>query len=233
MSAALAKVALAVDVVAWGYREERLSVLLVRRGVEPWAGAWALPGGFVGAGEELDAAAARELAEETGLRGVPLTQLQTFGAVGRDPRGRVVTVVYTALVRPGLVQGGTDAAAAAWWPVESLLSPLGDARLPLAFDHAHILARAREDLRDRARRTPLGFELLPATFTLPELQALYEALLGEPLDPRNFRKKVLGMGFVVPAVGRRAGAAGRPAQTWAFDPERYAILSTTGFELRL
>lgn len=216
---------IAVDCVVFGYHDGQLEVLLVRRGVEPFAGAWALPGGFVLPDESLDAAAARELAEETGVTGTRLEQFHAFGDPHRDPRGRVVTVAYVALTRPGETRAGTDAAAARWHGVDALPT--------LAFDHAAIVAHARATLRVRARSAPVGFDLLPPTFSLPELQSLYEAVLGDALDRRNFRKKLLSTGLLVPLPERRAAATGRPASLWRFDAERYAALVPAGFEFRL
>lgn len=225
MTELLFNAALAVDCVVFGYSEEGLGVLLVRRGADPFAGAWALPGGFVLAGESLHDAARRELVEETGVGDASLAQIGAFGDPDRDPRGRVVSVAWMALVRPGATQAGTDAADARWHPVTALPA--------LAFDHAAIIQAARGELRRRAREAPVGFELLPDAFTFTDLQALYEALLGEELDKRNFRKKLLSTGLLVPLPERRAAAAGRPAGLWAFDTGRYAALAAAGFEFRL
>ena len=164
--------ALTVDCVVFGFDGGGLQVLLIRRALEPFLGSWALPGGFVDMDEDLDQAARRELQEETHLSRVFLEQLFTFGTPGRDPRGRVVSVAYYALVRPDQhpATGDSDASEAAWHPVDQLP--------PLAFDHTQIIAKALERLRGKIRYQPVGFELLPKHFTLTQLQSLYEAILG-------------------------------------------------------
>ncbi len=203
--------ALTVDCVVFGVDDEDLKVLLIQRDRDPFAGRWALPGGFVDIDETLDAAARRELEEETGLRIRDLEQLYTFGAVDRDPRGRTVTVAYFGLVRLSdhLVQAASDARAAGWWPV----------RQPprLAFDHAQILRRAHQRLRERAGSEPIGRALLPTRFTLRQLQHLYEAVLGRRLDKRNFRKKMLGAGLLVELDEWESGVAHRAARLYRFD----------------
>ncbi|HRQ87372.1 MAG TPA: NUDIX domain-containing protein [Bacteroidia bacterium] len=217
--------ALTVDCVVFGFDGGDLQVLLIRRALEPFKDRWALPGGFVHLDETLDEAARRELEEETGLREVFLEQLHTFGAVDRDPRERVVSVAYYALVTPSAATAATDAAEADWFPVASVP--------PLAFDHADILAAALERLRDKLRREPVGFELLPAKFTLGQLQRLYEAVLGTALDKRNFRKKVLGYDLLVPLKETHREGAHRPAQLFRFDPAKYRRLKKKGFLFEL
>lgn len=217
--------ALTVDCVVFGFDGGDLQVLLIRRGLEPFQGRWALPGGFVHLEETLDEAARRELAEETGLREVFLEQLHTFGAVERDPRERVVSVAYFALVKPTAATAATDAAEAEWFPVATIP--------PLAFDHAEILATALARLRGKLRYEPLGFELLPAKFTLSQLQGLYEAVLGTALDKRNFRKKVLGFDLLVPLNETHRDGAHRPAQLFRFDPAKYRRLKKQGFLFEL
>jgi 8-oxo-dGTP diphosphatase len=205
--------------VAGALQDLRLRVLLIRRDQEPQRGAWALPGGFVRQDEDLPDAAARELAEETGVRSVYLEQVGAVGTPRRDPRGHVVTVVWMGLVagdRHRLAATG-DAAAAAWFDVA------GPAPLPpLAFDHAELLRAALEHLRRRVGEAPLCFELLPAEFTLSELQALLEAILGRPLDRRNFRRRVRELGLLEPVAGTRRAGAHRPAQLYRFVPEAFA-----------
>jgi ADP-ribose pyrophosphatase YjhB (NUDIX family) len=203
-------VALAVDLVVLTIRDDRLSVLLVERGVEPYRGTWALPGGFVQASEDLLAAAERELAEETGVPKVSahLEQLATYGDPGRDPRGRVVSVAYLALVpNMPIPSAGSDAADAAWRPIDEL----GPGEL--AFDHAAILAAGIERARAKLEYSPLATAFCPTEFTVAELRSVYEAVWGVVLDPRNFHRKITGTaGFVEPTEGRTTRNGGRPAQ---------------------
>lgn len=203
------------DVIIFTLRENDLHVLLIKRGHSPFEGMWAIPGGFVDIGESLEEAALRELEEETGVRDVYLEQLYTFGDPGRDPRGRVITVAYFALVPATAIhpRAGDDAAEARWWSVCDLP--------PLAFDHADILAYALQRLRYKLEYAAVGFELLPETFTLSELQAAYEIILGEKLDKRNFRRKILSAGVIEEAGGYRTGE-GRPAKLYHFRDDAVA-----------
>ncbi|MFI9325163.1 NUDIX hydrolase [Kitasatospora aureofaciens] len=251
---AYAPIAVTVDVVALTLRAGRLHVLLVERGAPPFQGCWALPGGFLRAGEEgLDEAAARELAEETGLQGASeaeaalcrlhLEQLGTYGAPERDPRMHVVSVAYLAFA-PDLPdpQAGTDAAAAAWHPVAELdLAPRSTDRaratgvpvdthgggvdghtgpsrstprpIPLAFDHARIVADGLDRVRAKLEYSPLATAFLPYDFTIPDLRAVYEAVWDEKLHPGNFHRKVLSVPGFVESTGsttERGGARGGP-----------------------
>ncbi|HLT37486.1 MAG TPA: NUDIX domain-containing protein, partial [Enhygromyxa sp.] len=215
------------DCVVFGLDEDELEVMLVRRGLEPFAGRWALPGGFVHIDETLEEAARRELEEETGLRKVYLEQLFTFGALDRDPRERVVTVAYYALVKLSdhKVRAATDATDAAWFS-------LGD--LPdLAFDHAHILEVALERLKGKVRYQPIGFELLPKKFTLTQLQRMYEIILDRPLDKRNFRKKILGMDLLIELDEVQKDVAHRAARLYKFDDRHYRKLVKQGFSFEI
>lgn len=204
--------AVTVDLVALTIRDDALCALAVRRGEEPYAGRWALPGGFVRADEDLDAAAGRELVEETGVPAerLHLEQLGTYGAPQRDPRMRVITVAYLGLApdQP-LPTAGGDAASARWAPVEEL----GEAGL--AFDHAAILADGIERARAKIEYTPLATTFCADEFTVAELRRVYEIMWGTTLDSRNFHRKVTGAaGFLVP-VGRTTGRdGGRPAQLY-------------------
>ena len=178
--------AVTVDIVIFTIHAERLQALLVHRGEEPFKGMWALPGGFVRMDEGLEDAAARELEEETGIQEAYLEQLYTYGDPERDPRGRVITVAYYALIPAGQKIGsaeGSDVARAAWFSVDTLPE--------LAFDHAKIAAYALSRLRYKLEYTAVGFELLPEEFTLSELQSTYEIILGVSLDKRNFRRRIL------------------------------------------
>jgi 8-oxo-dGTP diphosphatase len=204
-----------VDVIIFTLSEGDLQVLLIQRGHPPFEGMWAIPGGFVGIDESLEDAAQRELEEETGVHDVYLEQLYTFGDRGRDPRGRVITVAYFALVPSDATQlhAGQDASDARWWSVYGLP--------PLAFDHADILEYALQRLRYKLEYTAVGFELLPETFTLSELQSAYEIILGEELDKRNFRRKILSAD-VIEATGEYRTGEGRPAKLYRFREDAVA-----------
>jgi 8-oxo-dGTP diphosphatase len=221
------RAALTVDGVVFGFDAGELKVLLIQRALEPFKGKWALPGGFVRVDETLDEAVRRELAEETGLENVFLEQLHTFGAVKRDPRERVVSVAYYALVKLSghHAKAATDAANAQWFPVSQVPK--------LAFDHADILAMALTRLQGKVRYQPIGFELLPPKFTLSDLQHLYEAILGAELDKRNFRKKVLGFGLLVALNETQMAGRHRPAQLFRFDADKYEKLKKRGFNFEL
>jgi 8-oxo-dGTP diphosphatase len=222
-----ARPALAVDCVVFGLDEEDLKVLLIERALPPFEGRWALPGGFVRLAETVDDAARRELAEETGLANVFLEQLYTFGALDRDPRERVVSVAYYALVKLSdhRVKAATDAREAAWFKVSEVP--------PLAFDHATILSVGLSRLRGKVRYQPVGFELLPQKFTLTQLQRLYEKILEKPLDKRNFRKKVLGMDLLVELAEVEQNVAHRAARLYRFDKRRYQLLTQQGFNFEV
>jgi 8-oxo-dGTP diphosphatase len=211
-----------VDLVIFTIRDDALHVLLIQRGVPPFEGQWALPGGFVRPGESLEGAALRELEEEAGVRDIYLEQLYSFGDPDRDPRGRVVTVAYYALVgadRTSLA-AGSDASAARWWPVKD--------HAPLAFDHDRILAYAIERLRNKLEYTTVGFQLLPKKFTLTQLQLVYEAILGRRLDKRNFRRKMELLGILTPLKEWSRDARTRPAQLYKFSAARFEKLKDKG-----
>ncbi|MCX2950461.1 NUDIX hydrolase [Lentzea sp. NEAU-D7] len=197
--------AVTVDLVVLTVRADALCALLVRRGEAPFRGRWALPGGFVQVSESVDAAAGRELAEETGVSGLFLEQLATYGEPRRDPRMRVVSVAYLALAPDLPVPvAGTDAASAAWVPVSEVSS--------LAFDHSRILSDGVERARAKLEYTGLGTEFCGAEFTVAELRRVYEIVWGVGLDPRNFHRKVTGVeGFLVPTGGSTSRDGGRPA----------------------
>jgi 8-oxo-dGTP diphosphatase len=210
-------VAVTVDVVTLTIRDDALDVLLVQRGVPPFEGQWALPGGFVRAGgEDLDDAAVRELAEETGQRPgrIHLEQLRTYGAPGRDPRMRVISVAYLVFA-PELPepQAGSDARAAAWVPAGSLGLAEGGGQRPgttrrLAFDHARILADGLERARSKLEYTPLATAFVADEFTVSELRAVYETVWGERLHAGNFHRKVLSVPGFVESTGETTETGG-------------------------
>ncbi len=221
------RAALTVDCVVFGLDESDLKVLLIQRDLPPFEGRWALPGGFVRLDETLEEAARRELHEETGIENVFLEQLYTVGDLHRDPRERVVTVAYYALVKltDHQVQAATDARNAAWFAVDDVP--------PLAFDHAKILTLAHERLRGKVRYQPIGFELLPAKFTLRQIQHLYEVVLDRPLDKRNFRKKILGMDILVELDEVETDVAHRAARLYKFERRKYQRLTKQGFNFEI
>lgn len=212
--------AVTVDVVILTVRAGRLEVLLVRRDHAPFAGMWGFPGGLVRPDESLEEAALRELRQETGASGadVYLEQLYTFGEPVRDPRTRVITVVYYVLERPGQIHtrapGSGDGA-------EARLFPAYDTP-PLAFDHGDILRYTLQRLRGKLEYTTIGFQLLPPEFTLSELQEVYEAILNRPLDKRNFRKKMLITRIVEPTQRMKMVGQHRPARLYRFNPKASA-----------
>ncbi len=221
------RASLTVDCVVFGLDEKDLKILLIERGQNPFQGKWALPGGFVHVDETLDDAARRELQEETGVANVFLEQLYTFGAVERDPRERVVSVAYYALVNLDEhdLTADTDASNAAWFELDDLP--------PLAFDHDHILKMALERLKGKLRYQPIGFELLPKKFTLSQLQHLYELVLNKEIDKRNFRKKILKMGFLEELDEIQKDVAHRAARLYSFNSDKYNNLVKKGFNFEL
>lgn len=216
-----------VDCVVFGLDQSaELRVLLVQRAYEPFKESWALPGGFVKEAETLEEAARRELKEETGISDIFIEQLYTFGATQRDPRGRVISVAYFALInlQDHALSASTDATDAQWFQLSQLPN--------LAFDHDKILAVARKRLDAKVRYQPIGFELLPAKFTLSELQQLYETILGRPLNRRNFRSKILKMD-ILEQLERQKNVPHRPAYLYQFNAEKYEELTKKGFEFAI
>ena len=211
------------DCVIFGFDGTKLNVLLVELGVEPYKGRWALPGGFLKMDESAETGARRELFEETGLKTGYIRQFHTFTDPERDPRERVITIAFYALVRISEVQGGDDAAQAGWFPVDNVPA--------LAFDHDLILRRATDELRKQIHFEPIGFELLPEQFTMKQLQHLYEAILGVTFDRRNFYNKMLKLGILteldekVPLPNRKL------AYLYKFNPESYSEMKEKGFRL--
>lgn len=210
----------AVDIVIFTIQNGILKVLLVNRKIDPFLGQFAIPGGFIHADEELDEAALRELREETGVTDVYLEQLYSFGDPRRDPRGRVVSVSYFALISADrTLSPGSDAAEANWWPMKELPA--------LAFDHEKILDYALERLRNKLEYTTVGFQLLPQKFTLVQLQEVYEAILDKKLDKRNFRRKMSLLGILKP-LNEYQPSARRPAQLFRFVASHFEKLKTRG-----
>ncbi len=219
--------ALTVDCVVFGLDEEDLKILLIQRDLKPFAGQWALPGGFVEIGESLEETARRELSEETNLKNVFLEQLYTFSDPKRDPREHVVTVAHYALVNLSehIVKAATDARSAAWFAIDDVP--------PLAFDHDRILKVAYDRLKGKIRYQPIGFELLPEKFTLRQLQGLYEKILDRDLDKRNFRKKILNMGIIEELNEIETDVAHRAARLYRFDKKQYDAKIKDGFNFEL
>jgi len=222
-----ARPALAVDCVVFGLDEDDLKVLLIRRGMDPFLGRWALPGGFVHIDETIEEAARRELREEAGIERAVLEQFHVFSALDRDPRERVISVAHVALVKLSehAVRAATDAREAAWFGVDDLPS--------LAFDHGAIVEMAIGRLRARVTQTPMGIELLPKKFTLTQLQRLYEKVLDREIDKRNFRKKVLATGLLMETDEVEQDVAHRAARLFRFDEKAYRKLEKEGFVFEL
>lgn len=201
--------AVTADSVTFSIADGELRVLLIQRRHEPFRGQWAIPGGFIEMDETLRQTAVRELQEETGFDAGYVEQIRAFGDPGRDPRMRVISVAFLCLQAPdcGEPQAADDAADARWCPVLDVP--------PLAFDHATILAAALEYLRVRLENSDLVYHLLPEKFTLTELQTAHELILGQQLDKRNFRRKLLQSG-TLSEVGQRRGKEGRPARLYRY-----------------
>lgn len=211
--------ALTADCVAFGFDGQHLKVLLIQRKNEPFKDAWALPGGFVNIDESAEECAIREIYEETGLKVTAPIQFHTFSDPGRDPRERVVSVAYYTLVSITEVNGQDDAANAEWYPID---------RLPaLAFDHSAILKKALSALREQLFFSPVCFTLLPTVFTMPELQRLYEEILGVNFDRRNFAKKILKLGLIEP-LPRACGTPSRYPVQYRFISSKYKELKSGG-----
>ena len=215
--------AVTTDCVIFGFSGERLQVLLVERGIEPYKGRWAFPGGFLKMDEAAEEGALRELKEETGLENAYIQQLHTFSDPNRDPRERVITIAYYALVRTQDVKGGDDAASARWFPLDEVP--------PLAFDHDCILRMATQRLREQIHFQPIGFELLPEKFTIKELQSLYEVILGINFDRRNFAKKMLHLEILTELDETIWPTPKREAKLYKFNAEKYEELKRKGFRI--
>ena len=220
----------AVDAVVFGYsKSEGVQVLLIQRKYPPFKNSWAIPGGFVLPDESLEEAVRRELSEETGIQVNYLEQLYTFGAPKRDPRQRIISVAYFALVKSSLFQllrASTDAENAQWFNIKSLPS--------LAFDHASILEVAIERIRSKIRYQPIGFELLDRKFPFSDLEKLYTALLDRDIDRRNFSKKMLALGILdeTNELAKSEGK-GRPSKMYQFNKKRYEQLLREGINFEV
>lgn len=215
--------AVTTDCVIFGFDGTDLNILLIERGIEPYKGRWAFPGGFLNPEECAEEGALRELKEETGLEKAYIEQFHIYSNPRRDPRERVITIAYLALVRIQNVNGGDDAADARWFPVGKVPQ--------LAFDHDMILRDAMTRLRERIHFHPIGYDLLPEKFTLRELQSLYEAILGIRFDRRNFSKKMMHLGLLTPVDETVWPTPRREAKLYTFNIDKYNELKQRGFRL--
>ena len=211
------------DCVIFGFDGVKLKVLLVERGMAPYKGRWAFPGGFLNMDESAEEGALRELKEETGLEGAYIRQFHTFSAPQRDPRERVITIAYYALVRMQEVKGGDDASDARWFALDEVP--------PLAFDHDQILRKAEKTLRQQIHFESVGFELLPEKFTIKQLQNLYEAILDMRFDRRNFYNKMRRLGMLELTGDTANPSQRKEANLFSFNAEKYAELKSKGFQL--
>lgn len=213
----------AVDAVVFGYKDKKLNVLLIRRNIAPYKDSWALPGGLVLEDENLEQAVERELKEETNVTVDYLEQLYSFGDLGRDPRNRVVSITYFALVKPEHhdIKADTDAKDVAWFDVQNLPE--------LAFDHAKILKKAKKRLQNKLTYEPIGFDLLENKFLFSDLEKLYMTILEKEIDRRNFRKKILGFGILEELDEKVSEGRGRPANLFQFNKNQYFKLKEEGF----
>jgi 8-oxo-dGTP diphosphatase len=200
--------AVTTDIVIFTIRQDELKVLLIKRALPPHKNQWALPGGFIKMEESLEEGARRELEEETGVTGVYLEQLYTFGRPDRDPRERVITVAYYALIPSDELEpkAASDAENVSWFGLKELPD--------LAFDHKEILKMAHERLIAKLDYSTIAFQLMPTQFTLSELQQVYEVILGEPIDKRNFRKRILSLNLIKETGKERKAGAHRPAKLY-------------------
>ena len=215
--------AVTTDCVIFGFDGSELQVLLIERGIEPFKGKWAFPGGFLNMDETAGEGAMRELKEETGLENAYIEQFNTYSEPGRDPRERVITIAHYALVRIQEVKGGDDAAKAQWFPIDEVPQ--------LAFDHDKILRDAMRKLRERIHFEPIGFELLPEKFTMRELQILYESILGVKFDRRNFAKKMIHYELLNQLDETVRPTAKRDALLYSFNKDNYELFKKKGFQL--
>ncbi len=216
-----------VDCVVFGYHNDRLKILLIKRGAPPYKGAWALPGDLVYPNENIDGAASRVLQDLTGIASLYMEQTRVYGRVDRHPAGRVVTTAYYSLIDIAK----HDPHASGW--ADGVYWIDVDECPDLAFDHNEILQDALQILRTRVRHQPVGFELLPEKFALADLQTLYEALLNESYDKANFRKRILSMNLLNSLQENQKDVPHRPARLYSFDKTRYDELIAKGFSFEL
>ncbi len=216
----------AVDCIVFGFDNEDLKILLVKRPIEPQKGEWSLMGGFVQEGESIDEASKRVLYSLTGLRNVYLEQLYTFGDIDRDPVARVISVTYYALIKISDYDRDIVRHNGAQW-FKASQHP------PLIFDHDTMVETAINKLRRKCRTQPIGFELLPERFTIPQLQNLYEAILMQPLDKRNFRKKILSMNLLDKLDEKDKENSKKGAYLYRFNREKYEMLTSKGFSFEI
>ena len=215
--------AVTTDCVIFGFDGRELQVLLIERGIEPFKGKWAFPGGFLKMDETAREGALRELKEETGLENAYIEQFNTYSDPWRDPRERVITIANYALVSIQEVKGGDDAAKAQWFPIDKVPQ--------LAFDHDKILRDAMRKLRERIHFEPIGFELLPEKFTMKELQILYESILGVKFDRRNFAKKMMHYELLNQLDETVRPTAKRDALLYSFNKDNYELFKKKGFQM--
>lgn len=215
--------AVTTDCVIFGFDGSKMQVLLIQRGIEPFKGMWAFPGGFIKMDESAEDGARRELFEETGLKDAFIEQFHTFSEPKRDPRERVITIAYYAIVRKQDVKGGDDAANAKWFDIDEIPQ--------LAFDHDRILRVATRFLHERIHFKPIGFELLPEKFTLKELQILYEAILDVHFDRRNFAKKMIHTKLIEQLDETVWPTPKRKAYLFRFNKDKYDEMKNKGFRL--
>ncbi|MCX7876746.1 MAG: NUDIX hydrolase [Melioribacteraceae bacterium] len=214
---------ISIDCVIFGFNNNELEVLLIKRAVNPYKDYWALPGGFIKKNELVKEAADRILFETTGINNIFLEEFEIFDSVDRFPLWRVLTLGHYALISPNLyhLSTGSDSLEVKWFSINELPD--------LPFDHLHIINTALMKLRNRVRYKPIGFELLPAKFTLPQLQKLYEVILGKELDKRNFRKKIMKMKLLKMLNEKDKNNIKRPALLYKFDNKNYNRLKEKGF----
>lgn len=218
---------LSIDSVVFGFENNNLEVLLIKRKRNPNKDSWALPGGFVLKSETLDEAAVRILEETSNVKNIYLEQVHTFSKIDRFPLRRVISVAYFALIDPEKhsLKPGLDTTDAKWFNVND--------RIEFPFDHAEIFKKALKQLKQRVRTKPIGFELLPKKFSLTQLQNLYECILGEKLDKRNFRKRILGYKMLIALNDYQKDVAHRAARLYKFDSNAYQKLRNNGFNFQL